>query len=201
MFSGCSQAIGLQPGDKTMVIQVRNTDQSWGVISIGIHWLVAIIVIGLFGLGLWMTSLSYYDAWYTQGPYVHKSIGVLLFALMVVRLLWRLVNTPTMPLPNHATWEKTVAHVVHLALYVLLFATMISGYLISTADGREIEVFHWFEVPAFTLGIEQQADIAGTIHFYLAVSLTSLVVLHAAGALKHHFLDKDDTLKRMLRTN
>lgn len=173
---------------------------SWGAISIALHWLVAICVFGLFGLGWWMTGLDYYHAWYKQGPDLHKSIGVMVLGLLLLRLVWRLFNGRPAPLPTHGEWEIRLTHLVHLLLYLLLFAIITSGYLISTADGRPISVFDWFELPPLQLGIEQQADIAGTIHWYLALILISLVVVHAAGAMKHHFIDKDETLKRMLRT-
>jgi len=88
---------------------------------------------------------------------------------------------------------------MHLALYVLLFAIMLSGYLISTADSRGIDVFEWFEVPGFGSLFENQEDIAGLFHQYAAYSLIGLVILHAAAAIKHHFIDKDNTLKRMIR--
>lgn len=176
---------------------VGNSKQSWGVLSIALHWLVALCVFGLFGLGFWMTGLDYYHAWYKQGPDLHKSIGIMLFLLLLFRLAWRLFNGHPDPLPTHTEWEKRLAHAVHLLLYLLLFAIMTSGYFISTADGRAIPVFDWFALPAYPLGIEQQEEIAGTIHWYLALTLMSLVGLHAVGALKHHFIDKDETLKRM----
>ncbi|MNR57354.1 hypothetical protein D3C85_1781150 [compost metagenome] len=75
---------------------------------------------------------------------------------------------------------------------------LISGYLISTAEGVAIDVFGWFSVPATLSGLPEQADVAGVIHFYLAWSLVVLAVLHALAALKHHFLDRDPTLTRML---
>jgi len=83
-------------------------------------------------------------------------------------------------------------------LYVLLLALFVSGYLISTADGRSIDVFGWFEVPA-SLMMDNQEDIAGVIHWGLAWSLMVLVALHAAAAVKHHVFDKDRTLVRMLK--
>ncbi|MFZ1872669.1 MAG: cytochrome b/b6 domain-containing protein, partial [Chania sp.] len=83
-------------------------------------------------------------------------------------------------------------------LYTVLFAILISGYLISTADGQAISVFGWFDVPASLTGIPQQADTAGTIHLYLAWVVVVLSALHALAALKHHFIDRDVTLKRML---
>ena len=85
-----------------------------------------------------------------------------------------------------------------LALYFLLFALGISGYLISTADGKPISVFGWFDVPATLADAGAQADFAGALHFWLAWSVVVLSVMHGFMALKHHFIDKDDTLKRML---
>ena len=87
----------------------------------------------------------------------------------------------------------------HGLLYVLLILVMISGYLISTAEGRPIEVFDWFAVPATLSGIEHQEDIAGEIHELLAFALIGLSLFHAGAAFKHHFHDRDATLRRMLR--
>ncbi len=178
---------------------IKGTHDSWGGGAVLLHWIMAIAVFGLFGLGLWMTSLGYYDYWYKQGPYIHKSIGLTLFAVLLLRLLWRRFNPPPAPLENHAAWEQRVAHGVHLLLYLLLLSVMLSGYFISTADGRAISVFNWFEVPAIPLNIDQQEEVAGAIHFYLASTAMVLVALHMMGALKHHFFDKDETLRRMLR--
>ena len=180
--------------------RILNDERNWGVVSIALHWLVALSVFGLFGLGFWMTGLDYYHAWYIRAPDIHKSVGVILFGVLLFRLAWRLFNTNPKSLPTHADWEKKLAHAVHRLLYLLLFAIVISGYFISTADGHAIEVFGWTVLPAYPLGIEEQADIAGTIHWYLALTLMSIVGLHAAGALKHHIIDRDETLKRMLHT-
>ena len=180
-------------------MQLANNERAWGMLSVALHWLVALTVFGLFGLGYWMTGLDYYHAWYKQGPDIHKSIGLILACVLVIRLAWRLFNPNPAPLPSHAPWENRLAHIVHSLLYLMLFAIIISGYLISTADNRAIEVFGWFRIPAYPLGIEQQEEIAGTIHWYLALTMMGVVGLHAAGALKHHIIDKDQTLMRMLR--
>jgi cytochrome b561 len=160
--------------------------------------LVAVTVVGQFGLGLWMRSLGYYDVWYRLGPWWHKGIGVMLVGLLMLRLLWRWLNPRPAHLPNHRPYERLAASVIHGLLYLLLFLIMLSGYLISTADGRGLEVFDWFTIPAILSGIERQEDIAGTIHLYLAWSVLGLAALHALAALKHHFIDRDETLKRML---
>jgi len=177
---------------------LRNSKQRWGLAAVSLHWGMAIVIIGLFGLGLWMTSLSYYDPWYKQGPNLHKSIGVLLFTGLLVRLAWRAIDRTPAPIATHKAWEQKAAHTAHWILYAGLFAVMISGYLISTADGRAISVFGLFEIPATITSIEKQEDIAGLVHLWLAVALISTAAGHALAALKHHYIDKDSTLKRML---
>lgn len=167
-------------------------------VAIVLHWLVALAVPAMFVLGAWMVDLGYYDPWRKEAPEIHKAVGVLLFLIVVARLAWRLFHRPPAPLPTHAPWERRSAAVVHVLLYVLLLATMLAGYLISTADGRPIEVFGWFSVPALISGLPNQEDIAGELHLWLAILLLSLAAVHALAALKHHFVDRDRTLLRML---
>jgi cytochrome b561 len=100
-------------------------------------------------------------------------------------------------LSNHRPWEIKLAHLTHLLLYFLLLAIMVSGYLISTADNRAIEVFGWFAVPATITSLPDQEDIAGKVHLILASILIGLASLHAAAAVKHHFIDRDRSLKRI----
>lgn len=179
-------------------MQIRNTSASYGLISIIIHWLVALAVFGLFGLGYWMVELSYYDDWYRRAPDIHRSIGILLLMVMIFRVLWRVANVAPEPLPGHGRWEIRSAHLAHLLLYVLIFVAMVSGYLISTADGSSISVFDWFEVPSVTGQIKGMEDTAGTVHYWSTWAIVGLAAVHAAGALKHHLFDRDRTLRRML---
>lgn len=181
-------------------VGLRNTAQGYGVVAIALHWLVAVVVLGLFVLGVWMTGLTYYDVWYKRAPDIHKSIGILLFFVMIVRVVWRAANAVPNDEPGIGRLQRRVAHGVHRLLYVLLFALMISGYFISTADGKPIQVFGLFAVPATVSDIPNQEDIAGAVHWYLALILIAIACLHAAAALKHHFIDRDRTLKKMLGT-
>ena len=181
----------------TMHKKLLNDRQDYGWLPIIMHWLIALAVLGLYPLGLYIDSLSYYDPEYRTVPAWHKSIGLLVMAVFVVRIPWRLINKPPMALPQPKLHE-IAAKVAHAGLYLLLLITLISGYLISTADGSSIELFNWFSVPALPYAIENQEDIAGEIHFLVATLLISLAALHAGAALKHHFIDKDITLKRML---
>jgi cytochrome b561 len=179
-------------------VGMRNTAQGYGLVAVFLHWLIALAVMGMFTLGVWMTGLTYYDEWYKRGPDIHKSIGIVLFIIMLARVLWRSINIEPADEPGIGGLQRRLAHGVHRLLYVLLFALMISGYLISTADGKPIEVFNLFAVPATISGIPNMEDIAGKVHWYLALTLVSFVGLHSAAALKHHFIDRDRTLKKML---
>lgn len=179
----------------------KNHKHGYGLIAITVHWLMALTVVALFALGLWMTDLTYYDTWYKTAPHLHKSIGILLALIFLFRIVWRLANQAPDKIPTIPVWELRLAHLVHLALYLLIFSVIVSGYMISTADGRAIDVFNWFSVPAWITPVENQEDIAGKFHFYLACALIALAGLHAGAALKHHFYDKDATLRRMINPN
>ena len=146
-------------------MQLRNTPHRYGIISIGLHWIFALAVYAMFGLGLWMVTLSYYDGWYHQAPELHKSIGVLLMMGLVVRVVWRHISPPPPAPKTHGKFTRVSAVAAHIALYALLFAIV------------------WTEV---------------VLVVWLAWSVVILSVLHGLAALKHHVIDKDDTLKRML---
>lgn len=176
-----------------------NSAQSYGWIAIVLHWIVALGVMGLFVLGVWMRDLDYGDALYQVLPHWHKSIGVLLVFTLVLRFAWRALNEKTAPLAHHAPWEKRVSKIVHYTLYALVFLMLPTGYFITTAEGQSLEVFSWFALPATVTSIENLESIAGDMHEIIAYTIMGLVLLHVLGALKHHFIDKDETLLRMLR--
>ncbi|WP_018402434.1 cytochrome b [Marinobacter gelidimuriae] len=178
-------------------MKLRNSQATYGLVAVFLHWLVALTVAGMFGLGYWMVGLTYYDAWYKQGPDIHRSVGVLLFIAMLLRVVWRLMNPRPEPMPGHRRWELVAAHLSHGLLYVLLFVAMVSGYLISTADGSSVSVFSWFDVPSITGRIKGMEDTAGVVHYWVTWGVVVLAGIHALGALKHHFIDRDNTLRRM----
>jgi len=179
-------------------MQIRNSSSRYGLVSMVLHWGVAIVVFGMFALGLWMVGLDYYDSWRKAAPDLHRSIGITLFAVMLIRIVWRIVSPPPPTLASYGKWTRLGAKFGHLFLYVGLFAVMFAGYLISTADGVGISVFGLFEVPALIDSIPNQADVSGAVHLYLAWVIVIFSVLHGLAALKHHFIDRDVTLKRML---
>lgn len=174
---------------------IRDTTAGYGLMTRLTHWVMAVAIIAMFGLGLWMVTLTYYSPYYRSAPDLHRSVGILLLILLALRFCWRLVNAK----PDDrelSPWERTGARVVHWGFYPLLAALMVSGYLISTADGRPIEVFDWFSVPSL-IQKKGMEDTAGEVHEWLAYLTIALVVLHAAASLKHHFVDRSRILVRM----
>ncbi|KGJ99649.1 cytochrome b [Thalassotalea sp. ND16A] len=178
---------------------INNTTQSYGVISKLLHWVSGLSIIALFALGFWMVDLTYYSQWYKTAPHWHKSLGILLLALTIVRLLVKVKQEKVLAIASHSNLVKKASSFTHKALYLLMALVFVSGYLISTADGRAIEVFNWFSVASLGAFVENQEDLAGIIHRYVAYSLIALTLLHGLAALKHHLIDKDDTLKRMIK--
>lgn len=176
---------------------LKNTPYAYGLVARWLHWFMAFAIVAMFIWGQWMEELTLYHPWYKQAPYLHKSFGIVLLALLIVRLAWRLINRQ--PDSNTlARREKFLATLTHRAFYGLLFVQMIAGYLISSVDGRAIEVFGLFSVPSVyqNKGLE---DVAGDVHELFALIILVLAAGHALAAIKHHFIDRDDTLIRMLR--
>jgi cytochrome b561 len=178
-------------------MNLPDTGNRYGVIAMALHWGTALLTIGMFSLGLYMGTLSYYDSLYLTLPAIHKSGGAILLLIIIVRLAWRKITVPPPSLRTHAHWEGLAARTVHTAFYLLLFAMAFTGYLISTADGRPLLIFGDVAIPALITG-EHLEDKAGAVHRILAFTLIILAVLHAGAALKHHFFDRDRTLLRML---
>ncbi|WP_020559127.1 cytochrome b [Thiofilum flexile] len=177
---------------------LKNTTEQYGGVSITLHWLMALAIIALYFMGDYMVELTYYDKLYHTLPHIHKSIGILVGLTLVLRLAWLYSHPRPAELPNTPDWQHLLARLGHIGLYLLIIALIISGYLISTAKGKGIEVFNWFEIPALLAESPERGEIAGKIHEYAATLLMLLVLVHAGAAFLHHFYWKDSTLKRML---
>lgn len=146
-------------------MQFKNTPQRYGVVSAALHWLTATVV---YGMLRWVYgwSRSVITTAGITGRRNYKNIGMLLMMALIVRIIWRLYSPPPVALTSYSRLTRIGAAAGHLLLYLLLFAIIISGYLISTADGKPISVFGWFEIPATLTDAGAQADIAGTLHLW-----------------------------------
>jgi cytochrome b561 len=179
---------------------LKNKNTSFGLISRSLHWSMALLLTLLFAMGLYMTSLDYYDPLYHSLPWWHKGLGLSAFILLIIRVVWTALNPPPPPLTTHTQWEQALAHLIQKLFYILIFFIALSGYFISTAKGKGISFFDVFEIPAITTELKEgTADLIGNAHEIMAISLAVFVLLHAFAALKHHFIDKDKTLRRMIK--
>jgi cytochrome b561 len=174
---------------------IRDTSQGYGVVSRLFHWLMAVAIFGMFGLGVWMVRLDYYSPYYNAAPDFHRSFGILLLFALLVRWAWRAAN-PKPSADGLTPLEQKISYTVHWGFYVLLLGLMISGYLITTPDGQPIDVFGWFDVPSLVQmrGLE---DRAGYVHRLVAYVVIALAVVHSLAALKHHYFDRSNVLRRM----
>ncbi|MBA6294317.1 cytochrome b [Colwellia sp. MB3u-70] len=177
----------------------KNSQQEYGLLSKLLHWLSALTVFSLFALGYWMVELNYSSKWYQLAPHWHESLGILLLMVTIFRLLWRRIAGSPGAITSHSAFEKKASALMIFILYITLFTVLISGYLITSANDKAIAVFDWFKVIPWVLGIKNQEDIAGVVHYYLAYGIIIFALLHALAALKHHFIDQDVTLKRMTK--
>jgi cytochrome b561 len=166
--------------------------------AIWLHWLIAALIVASFSFGVTMvnipgltpTKLKYFS-W-------HKWLGVTIFALACLRLLWRLGH-PAPPYPDSMPrWQQKAAAALHFLLYILIIAIPLSGYFYSLAAGVPVVYLGIVPLPVFIGPDPELKLILKQVHYALNMSLLAAVVLHVAAALKHHFIDHDNVLSRML---
>ena len=164
--------------------------------AIALHWLLALLILGSLGIGFYMTGLSMSPTRLKLYNW-HKWAGVTILALSAARLLWRLTHQPPADPPMPA-WQAQAAHAAHWALYVLFFAVPLVGWAYSSAAGFPIVWFGVLPLPDFVSPDKALAEAIKPWHGRLAYLLAFVVLLHVAAALKHHFVDRDGLLLRML---
>ena len=178
---------------------LKDSASGYGLVTIILHWVCAPLIFFIFGLGVYMRSLDYYSPWYHRGPELHIALGLIIFLLMSLRLLWRSRSKSPDPIPTISKNNLLAANLVKIMLYLAVFIICITGYLITTAEGQGANFFDLFSIPASVHLNAHNVDRAGWIHKYLAWGLVSIALLHAAAALFHHFIKRDKTLVRMLK--
>jgi len=165
-------------------------------VAIALHWLVATAIFATFPLGLYMADLPLSPRKLQLVSY-HKWIGVTVLALMCLRLAWRLAHRPPPLPPAVPAWQRRAAYVAHGALYALLLAIPLSGWLYSSAAGVPTVYFGIWQLPDLVGKDKGLAEALKLAHKSLNFALLALVVVHVAAALKHHFVDRDGLLARM----
>ncbi len=177
-------------------MQVRNASDSWGLVSKLLHWIMAVGVVIAAIVAKVSEDLSSSRDRY-EWMVNHKSIGLTLLALLLLRLAWRLSNpSPEFP-ATMPRWQRLAARITHWALYVLLLWMPITGWLAHSASGIPLKWFNWFKVPRLADKDTELKQLAEQMHDWGVWLLFFLFIAHVAAALKHHVLDRDDTLRRM----
>jgi cytochrome b561 len=164
--------------------------------AISLHWLIAILIAIAFVVGNYMADLDL-SPWKLKVFAWHKWMGVTIFGLVLVRILWRLTHAaPALPTSMPALMVK-LAKLVHLAIYVLMFVIPITGWLFSSAAGVTVVYLNLIPLPNLVAKNKELADTLKEVHETLNWTLLWLVVMHVVAALKHQFVDKDNLMARM----
>lgn len=178
---------------------LKDSNSGYGLLTILLHWVSALLIIFLFGLGFYMVDLGYYDPWYHRGPALHISLGLVLLLLMSVRIFWRLINPQPVPLPTYTRSTRLLSGAMKYLLYIFIIAVISTGYLVTTAEGKPASMFGLVDFPIIVQLGPDGVDRAGSLHELLAWGIVILALLHAAAALRHHFMIRDRTLVRMIK--
>lgn len=176
---------------------VKNSADRWGWVSLGIHWLTLLMILGLATAGFLMQELANSPA-KVQVYSLHKSMGLTVLALTVLRLLWRRYAGVPQPEPGTPAWQALMAKLAHGALYLILLAMPISGWLYNSASGFPLKWFGLIALPKLSGYDPELKQAALAAHETLFLALAAIVTVHALAALKHHYLNRDNTLRRML---
>jgi len=175
----------------------RNSTSAYGLLARALHWTIALLILGLIPLGWYITTLDYYDPAYRTLPNLHRGLGVLVLLLAVTRIGWAIANRAPPLAVSLKPWERLGALLGHRLLYLATLAIPLTGYLTTTSKGNPANLFGWFSLPALVSGGELYQETVAALHELAAWGTLALVIVHAAAALKHQFLDHDGTLARM----
>lgn len=176
----------------------RPNAERWGGVSQALHWLIVLMIFGLAVVGLTLDELPRTPSYFWVYT-AHKSMGITVLALVLVRLAWRLYAGAPRPVPGTPGWQHATAVVTHVLLYAVMFAMPLSGWLYDSASGlRPFKLFGLLEMPKLVAPDEAIAATAHELHEWGLYVLIVLVVVHAGAALYHHLFLGDATLTRML---
>jgi len=175
--------------------------QRYSTVAIVLHWLLALVILGMFGVGVYMTDLPFSPLRLKLYNW-HKWAGVTFLALTVLRLMWRVTHRPpALPVAvtrNMPSWQTRAHHATHHVMYALFFAVPLIGWAYSSAAGFPIVFFGQIPLPDLLPANKALAELVKPLHELTALALMALAGLHIAAAFKHQLVDRDGLLSRML---
>lgn len=183
------------------MVSLQTSTPRYNLVAITLHWVLGMALLGMLAMGVYMADLPFSPLRLKLYNW-HKWAGVTILALSVLRLVWRVTHRPP-ALPAAVAramprWQQWAHHSTHLALYLLFFAVPLIGWAYSSAAGFPIVLFGVWPLPDLLAVNKELAEQIKPLHAVAAYAMLALVVLHVAGALKHHWLDRDGLLNRML---
>ena len=177
----------------------HDSESSYGLVLRALHWVIAFLIIALIPLGWYMVRLDYTDPWSYDALEIHKGLGMVVLLLASIMGAKQIAQRTTVIAKPRKQWEALATKIIHYLLYALMLVVPATGYMISTSAGAGVSIFGLFEVPAVMPKSVPLRDAAISVHYYFAYAGVGLIAFHIAGALKHHFIERDDALKRMFR--
>jgi cytochrome b561 len=182
------------------MLPLANTRRNYGAVAVVLHWLMAIVLVTLIAIGLYMVRLP--DAGFDKEKIMlilyHKQLGMFALALAMLRLAWRVGNAMPALVRGLPGWQKVAARFVHLCFYGVMFALPVTGWLMSSAAAIPVSFLGLFELPDVVPRSDDDFRLFILIHQWLGYALIGLIAVHMGAALRHHFISRDETLKKML---
>lgn len=172
-------------------MSLKNTPENYGSVSRSLHWLSAFLVILALTCGLTLDLLKF------RLIDLHKSVGITILILTFARIFWHFYSKKPPLAATLEKWEKMVAHGLHGMLYFCMIAMPFSGWIVTSAKGYPVKFFGLMTLPPLVEKNKGLAEVFGEVHEILGYTLIVVIILHVAAALKHHFIDRDTTLRRM----
>lgn len=178
-------------------MKIRNTQDEFGLVSKLLHWLIALVMISLIIIGWYTSGLDDETILYWRMLDLHITFGLGILVLFLIKVSWMLISPNPDYVASLASWERVTARIVHKLFLLAIVLIPLAGFMYIASDGEPINIYDMVEIPdigQFSKGVRSSLY---DVHMYAAYTCAVLIVLHIMAALKHHFIDMDDTLRRM----
>lgn len=177
---------------------IHNTNSSYGLISIFNHWVSGLLFLAILGMGFYMEYLPR-SPLKTYLLDLHQVLSIVLMGLIAIRILWKFATPTPNIIRSYSLWEMYLAKSVHILLLISLILMPISGWILLNAEDQDLVFMQHYVLPRIVEPSPQLYTLARSMHVVLPEVIVGLIFLHLLGTIKHHLIDKDNTLKRMIK--
>lgn len=178
-------------------MKIRNTSAEFGMVSKVLHWLIAVLMISLIVIGWYTSGLDDETVLYWRMLDLHITLGLSVFVLFFIKVIWMVLSPNPDFVSGLSSWERLAARIVHGFFMVAIALIPVAGFLYVTSDGEPVNLYDLVEIPDIGSYSKTVRNVFYDMHMYAAYGCATLIVIHIMAALKHHFIDLDDTLRRI----